>query len=85
MPSKKFVLFNGCDEIVALRLARQRIQHDKTSRGSFVPMIRLKHTHDRQATDDRFVVSSSFFYRLIPTNSIRPVLYSIIQPHECTD
>jgi hypothetical protein len=50
-PSKKFVPSNGCDEIVALRLAKRRIQHGRTSRGSYVLTIHLKHMHDRQATD----------------------------------
>jgi len=51
MPLKRFVLSNGCDEIVALPSVRQRIQRGRTSRGSYVLMIHLKHMHDRQATD----------------------------------
>src|SRR5712671_5238186 len=51
MRSKRFVPSNGCDEIVASRLVRRRIQRDRTSRGSFVLTIHLKHTHDRRAID----------------------------------
>jgi hypothetical protein len=80
-PSKKFVLFNGCGEIVASRLARRRIQHGKTSHGWYVLTIHLKRTHDRQGTNDCLVC---FLYRLIPMNNTRCVLYSIILPHECT-
>ncbi len=60
MPSKKFVLSNGCDETVALRLAKRRIQHDRTSRDLYVLTIHLTHTHDRQATDG--LLRLFFFY-----------------------
>ena len=53
MPSRKFAPSSGCDEIVALHLARLRILRDRISRGSFVLTTRRKHTHDRQAIEDR--------------------------------
>ena len=80
MPSKKFVPSKGCVEIVALRSAKQRIRHGRTSRGLYALTIHLKHTHDHQATDGLLRLFS--FMCLIPTDISRFVLYSIILPHE---
>lgn len=67
MPLKRFAPSNGCDEIVALRLARRRTLRVRTNRALSVLMIHLKHTHDRQVTDTE---DCCLFCRLIPMDRL---------------